>query len=254
MNKTILKLTYSGLMTALCFISTAIISFPVPFTNGYIHLGDAFVLSSGVILGKKWGALAAGLGSAMADLYLGYANWALPTFIIKALMAFLIGYLFEDENNVKKLLTFIAGYAAIWAGFNIIVRQLIGADTVMNQADVMVADEVVADAGEVLSLASSTQTTLLIIALGIPLAVIIVLLLSRTNETVSTLINRASAFVVAGSVMVILYYISAAVIYGNWVVPVFSIPANMIQYAAGILIGLLLLPVTKRLSLIEQTA
>ena len=103
MNKNILHLTYSGLMAALTFISTSILAFPVAFTNGYIHLGDGFVMSCGVILGKRNGALAAGIGSALADIYLGYASWALPTFIIKALMAYLVGYIYEDLTNKGKI-------------------------------------------------------------------------------------------------------------------------------------------------------
>ena len=103
MNKSILQLTYSGLMAALTFVSTSILAFPVAFTNGYIHLGDGFVMSCGVILGKRNGALAAGIGSALADIYLGYASWALPTFIIKALMAYLVGYIYEDLTNKGKI-------------------------------------------------------------------------------------------------------------------------------------------------------
>ena len=55
MNQT-KKLVYTALFTALCCVGTMVIQIPTPATHGYIHLGDAFVILSGVILGKKYGS------------------------------------------------------------------------------------------------------------------------------------------------------------------------------------------------------
>ena len=65
------KLILSALMAALTCVGTMIIKVPTP-TMGYIHPGDGFVLLSGLLLGPLWGALAAGLGSALSDLIGGY--------------------------------------------------------------------------------------------------------------------------------------------------------------------------------------
>lgn len=254
MTKLTKQLSYSGLMAALCFISTAFISFPVPFTSGYIHLGDALVLSSGVILGKKYGAFAAGIGSALADIVLGYASWALPTFIIKALMAFIIGYIFEDEKNKKKLLFLSGIYLTIWIGFIFILRSLIASDHILDQSEALITGEVVTNTNDIISLATTTQNILIASGLLIPLIVVITLLFSNKKETIGQMLNRAAAFIVAGSVMVILYYMTYGLLYGNWVVPIFSVPANLIQYGAGVFIGILLLPLSQRFSLIESKA
>lgn len=252
-SNSIKALTYSGLMAALAFLATAFIAVPSPFTGGYIHFGDAIVLSCGVVLGKRNGALAAGIGSALADIALGYASWALPTFIIKALLAFIVGYIFEDEGNIKKLFSLTAVYVAIWTVFNFVVRGFIGQDSVLIQSEALIADEVVATQEEILGLAASTQNILLIAALAIPLTVIVFLIITRSNDNLAVHINRAIAFIAAGSFMVILYYATYGILYGNWVVPVFSIPANLVQYGFGVVLGLALLPVTKRFSLINQT-
>lgn len=86
------KTTYTGIMIALVFIGTSIIKLPTPLTNGYIHLGDAFVLLSGYILGPIWGGLAAGIGSGLADFLSPYAIWTIPTFFIKGIAAAIIGW------------------------------------------------------------------------------------------------------------------------------------------------------------------
>ncbi|MBP5265447.1 MAG: ECF transporter S component [Lachnospiraceae bacterium] len=80
------KLILAALMAALTCVGTMIIKVPTP-TNGYIHPGDGFVLLSGLLLGPLWGALAAGIGSALSDLIGGYFIYVPATFVIKALTA-----------------------------------------------------------------------------------------------------------------------------------------------------------------------
>lgn len=83
--KNIRKLSLSALLAAFCLVSTAVISVPLP--TGYANLGDCFAFASGFILGMPWGIAAAGIGSALADLLLGYAIYIPATAIIKALVA-----------------------------------------------------------------------------------------------------------------------------------------------------------------------
>ena len=98
MNNTSLKavkrITLTALFAALCYVGTVVIQIPSP-TEGYLNLGDCFVLLSGWLLGPLYGALAAGIGSALADVLTGYAHYAIATFIIKALMAAVCWLLFR---------------------------------------------------------------------------------------------------------------------------------------------------------------
>lgn len=80
------ELTLTALFAALACISTMVIQIPTP-TNGYVNMGDCFVLLAGFILGPVYGGLAAGIGSMLADIFSGYAYYAPATFVIKALMA-----------------------------------------------------------------------------------------------------------------------------------------------------------------------
>lgn len=85
------SITRTAIMAALVFLATYVIKIPAP--DGYTHLGDCFIFVAVLILGSKRGALAGGLGAALADLMGGYAQWILPTFFIKGIMALIMGFI-----------------------------------------------------------------------------------------------------------------------------------------------------------------
>ena len=68
-----------------------LIRVPVLATKGYIHLGDCMIFFAVLLLGWKWGAAAAGIGSALADLAGGYAYYAPITLAVKSVMAIVVG-------------------------------------------------------------------------------------------------------------------------------------------------------------------
>lgn len=84
------KLVLTALMVCMILLTTMFIKLPIPFTQGYVHLGDAMIFLAVLLLGTKYGALAAGLGSAMGDLLGGFAIWAPWTFVVKAIMALIM--------------------------------------------------------------------------------------------------------------------------------------------------------------------
>ena len=75
------------MFTALICAATMLIQIPTPMTNGYVNVGDCFVLAAGWFLGPWYGLFAGGVGSALADLISGYAHYIPGTFVIKGLMA-----------------------------------------------------------------------------------------------------------------------------------------------------------------------
>lgn len=99
------KLAYASLFSAFVCIATLIIKIPSPL-KGYVNLGDAVVLIIGWILSGAYGFLAAGIGSALADLILGYTIYIPATFIIKGLMAVTACILY------KKLVKFRSPFTA----------------------------------------------------------------------------------------------------------------------------------------------
>ena len=82
------KIVITALFAALACVATMIIKVPTVGTNGYVNIGDTIVLLSAWMIGGVYGALAAGIGSALS----GYGSYVPGTFVIKFLMA-LVAYL-----------------------------------------------------------------------------------------------------------------------------------------------------------------
>lgn len=85
------KIVVTALFAALSCAATMAIRIPIVGTGGYVHLGDAIVILSGILLGPWQGLLAAGVGSAAADLLGGYFIYIPITFAIKGLVALVCG-------------------------------------------------------------------------------------------------------------------------------------------------------------------
>ena len=67
MNTRTKKIVMAAMLAALACVATMIIKIPSPL-KGYLNLGDCIVLVAGWMLSPTYGFLAAGLGSALADL------------------------------------------------------------------------------------------------------------------------------------------------------------------------------------------
>ena len=87
MNSASKKLAFSAVMAALCMVATYALAFPFPSGIGYFNVGDVVVLLAGWLLGPIYGGLAAGLGSMLADLFLGFASYMPATFVVKGCVA-----------------------------------------------------------------------------------------------------------------------------------------------------------------------
>jgi uncharacterized membrane protein len=98
MNKKTKKIVMAALIAALACVATMIIKIPSPL-KGYLNLGDCIVLVAGWMLSPAYGFLAAGLGSALADILSGYVVYAPATFVIKGLMALIAFYGFKLLHN-----------------------------------------------------------------------------------------------------------------------------------------------------------
>ena len=88
------KLVLASVLAALTCVATLVLTIPSP-TGGYMNLGDTIVLLSAYLLGPWWGAAAAAIGSALADLIAGYVLYAPATLVIKAIMAFLAALVYH---------------------------------------------------------------------------------------------------------------------------------------------------------------
>ncbi|MBY8985636.1 MAG: ECF transporter S component [Candidatus Lokiarchaeota archaeon] len=110
-----LSLSIVGLFSALICVLTMIISIPIPATQGFINIGDAGVMITGMMFGPIIGGIAGGVGSSLADIFLGYTIYAPATLVIKGLEGFLVG-LIADPKNMKSRINYRDVFAVIIGG------------------------------------------------------------------------------------------------------------------------------------------
>ncbi|QTJ32451.1 ECF transporter S component [Dolosigranulum pigrum] len=115
------QLTLAALFMALTTVATMVIHIPVPATQGFVNVGDSFVLLSGLLFSHYYGALIGGVGSALADLFLGYTIFAPVTLIVKAIEALLASYI-DRGNTVSRVIAVIVG--VIWMVFGYFIFEV----------------------------------------------------------------------------------------------------------------------------------
>ena len=132
-KKMIKKTVTAALLTALTFVGTMIIQIPTG-TNGYIHIGDCFVILCGYILGPVWGFMAAGIGSALTDVATSYFFWAPGTFIIKGAMATIAYFLVKAISRLCQkgsLLSFV--FSSVVAELFMVVGYFVYAAAILGE-------------------------------------------------------------------------------------------------------------------------
>lgn len=118
------------MLAALTLIATMVVTVPTA-GGGYVNIGDSIVILSGWLLGGVYGPLAAGIGSAMADIFSGYAFYAPATFAIKALMAFVVGMnarMFKGSANrtIPLAISAVLAELIMLAGYFLFEAALLG--------------------------------------------------------------------------------------------------------------------------------
>ena len=126
-----LTISIIGIFAALICVLTMVIAVPVPATQGFINIGDAGVMITGLLFGPIIGGIAGGIGSALADIFLGYTIYAPATLIVKGLEGFIVGLIANPKKNYKKLnfrdvLAVIIGGAVMVIGYFVYELYLFG--------------------------------------------------------------------------------------------------------------------------------
>lgn len=126
-DKRVQAIVTAALLAALTCAATMAIRVPSP-TGGYMNLGDTVVLLGAFLLGPWYGAVAGGIGSAMADALSGYMVYVPATLVIKSVMAMTAGLLYRAlrERTGGMLLCAAAGEIPMVAGYWLFDALLLG--------------------------------------------------------------------------------------------------------------------------------
>ncbi|WP_026509758.1 MULTISPECIES: ECF transporter S component [unclassified Butyrivibrio] len=122
-NDRITRISYAGLMAALCYVGYAV--FPAINASGTkVHVGNAFVVLGALLLGGLYGGLAGAIGLSLADIISGYAASAPRTFICKLVIGLVVGLVahkiakISDDNKKAYVLKWSIIAAIAGLGFN----------------------------------------------------------------------------------------------------------------------------------------
>lgn len=233
------KMILTGLMMAIVTVATMVIQVPIPFTNGYIHLGDSMIFLSVLILGWRHGAIAAAVGSALGDLIPGYMHWVPWTFCIKGLMAVLMGIAIEKCMRSKKNTGILAVITAfVWIGFQAVVHFVLTGTVTKNPQSLLGED--VESLSELGAFLTGVQGKLMLTTILIPVFLIIIAIYVRKKENLIIPVYEILAMTISGLWMVMGYYVAAGIMYGNFAVSAFSIPWNVLQFVLGFFIAMVI--------------
>lgn len=115
-NLSVKKLTMAGVMAALVFVMTYIPKVPVPITGGYVHLGDGAIFLATLLLGPL-GIPAAAIGSGLSDILGGYMVYAIPTIVIKGLVALIAWKFWKEGSWLRAVIAFVAAELVMVVGY-----------------------------------------------------------------------------------------------------------------------------------------
>ena len=104
------RLTITAVMIAMVTVATGFLPrVPIPGTGGYVHMGDILVFFAAFTFGPVTGAVAGGVGCALADLLGGYGVWAPLTLIAHGVQGLVAGYLGKGKGTGGLIVAWAAG-------------------------------------------------------------------------------------------------------------------------------------------------
>lgn len=96
------QLVYAALGIALVFVCTVFVNvrLPIAANGGLVHLGNVPLFIIAILYGRRFGALAGGIGMALFDVVGGWFLWAPFTLVIVGLMGYTVGAICEKHRTL----------------------------------------------------------------------------------------------------------------------------------------------------------
>ncbi|MGD8505974.1 MAG: ECF transporter S component [Candidatus Bathyarchaeota archaeon] len=230
---TTIQLSVTAVFTALVFVATVIFSIYVPHTEGFFNIGETMVFTTALLFGPLVGAFAGGVGSMLADLFLGYSHYAPATLIVKACEGAVVGVLTKKRPRFSSKLQ----WKVFTVIFGLIVGILLGTiGSLYYSGLVELSIGIPPPENPTLSLVVPTE-------FWYSLGVLVILLISLIGFVFEPEFGWfvLSVFI-GGSLMVIGYflyqYFLLEFLFGIQVVAIAEIPINIGQMIVGLIVAL----------------
>ncbi len=192
----VVAIAYSGLMTAVVFLATIVISLYIPATQGFFNIGEFGVYLAALTGGPLVGLIAGGLGSALADIFLGYTHYAPITLVVKGLEGFIVGYL-AMKLRKSNIGTGVGVAVATLAGLSMAV---IGGNFYIGEAEISILGSLTT---------VSISHLIWMVAAGVFIAVSLFIIPRKPERT-----GEVIAMLIGGSEMILGYFTAQYILFG----------------------------------------
>ena len=119
------KIAITAVSIAIVFVLVSSVAVPIPATGGFTHAGAIAEVFIALAFGPIVGLVAAGVGAALADLYLGFGSFAPLTLIAHGALGGLCGYIGWKKGYTNWVGGWIVG------GLALVIVYFVGEATVM---------------------------------------------------------------------------------------------------------------------------
>ena len=106
----------TGVMLAVIFVMTRSVTISIG-PGGYVHMGDIAIFVTSFLFGPVVALVAGGLGTALADISLGYGAWAPGTLVIHGLQGFVAGLIAWRGDVRRMVIAAVVGGAILVVGY-----------------------------------------------------------------------------------------------------------------------------------------
>ncbi|MEM3693385.1 MAG: ECF transporter S component [Candidatus Bathyarchaeia archaeon] len=230
----------TAIFTALTCAATMVFTVSFPATKGYFNIGDTMVYTSALLFGPYIGALSGGVGSMLADIFLGFYPYAPGTLVIKGIEGAIVGFLAKHRpfKNVRqwRIFTTLMGIAIaslVWT---------VGTSLYSGSMEITMGFP---------ELGSSTVLITLPEALWVCLALIALFSMAILGLKLDPTIGWTVLSVLLGGMeMVLGYFLYEQIILGYYAIA--EVPVNIGQATVGLLLSIPLVKTVKRILGIKE--
>jgi uncharacterized membrane protein len=115
-QRAVVQISLMAIMSALVAAGTLIVQIPNGM-GGYFNVGDVMIFVAALTFNPFVGGVAGGLGSALADIMLGFAAFAPFTLVIKGLEGLIASLIKNKKSIYRDVFAVVAAGAEMVAGY-----------------------------------------------------------------------------------------------------------------------------------------